>query len=85
MGRKNKRLDFDTFLPPIKEEWRATPRCSRFPDKTVFTTGYRAQIAVDEIRASSTRSKVPVRVYECKQAEGGCGYFHTTSQEEYKE
>ncbi len=85
MGRKNKRLEFDTSLPPIKDERRSMPRCSRFPQKSVFSTGYRAQIAVDEIKARSDRDKTPVRVYECKISEGGCGYFHTTSQEEYKE
>lgn len=85
MGRKNKRIDTDTYLPPIKEERRAMPRCHRFPDKTVFTTGYRAQVAVDEIKASSNRRKTPERVYECKVIEGGCGYFHTTSLREFKE
>jgi len=85
MGRKNKRIELDTYLPPIKEERRSVPKCWRFPDKTVFTTGYRAQIAVDEIRSSSDRNKVPVRVYECEIDEGGCGFFHITSQDEYKE
>ena len=85
MGRKNKRIVEDTFLPPIKEEWRSVPRCSRFPDKTVFTTGYRAQIAIDEISATSHRDKVPERVYECLVEEGGCGFFHITSQREYQE
>jgi hypothetical protein len=85
MGRKNKRIVDDTYLPPIKEERRSVPRCFRFPDKTVFTTGYRAQIAVDEIKARSDRNKVPVRVYECNIDNGGCGFFHTTSQEEYQE
>jgi hypothetical protein len=84
MGRKNKREEVDLYLPTIKEERREMPRCHRFPDKTVFTTGYRAQVAIDEIRATSDRSKVPVRVYECKITEGGCGFFHTTSQEEYE-
>lgn len=85
MGRKNKRVIEDTFLETIKEEKRSMPKCPRFPEKTVFTTGYRAQIAVDEIRATSDRSKVPVRVYECLTSEGGCGFFHTTSLEEFKE
>lgn len=81
MGRKNNRMPMDLYLPPIKEEKRDMPRCSRFPDKTVFTTGYRAQIAIDEIRVTSDREKVPVRVYDCD----ACGYFHVTSQEEYEE
>lgn len=84
MGRKNNRLVVDTFLETIKEEKRTMPRCPRFPDKTVFTTGYRAQVAIDEIKATSNRDKVPTRVYECLPEEGGCGYFHTTSQEEYE-
>lgn len=83
MGRKNRRIVDDLFLPPIKEEWRPMPKCSKFPHKTVFTTGYRAQIAIDEIKATSERDKTPSRVYECLIAEGGCGYFHTTSQDEY--
>lgn len=83
MGRKNKRFIDDTWLPPIKEEYRDMPMCPRFPEKTVFTTGYRAQVAIDEIKATSDRNKVPVRVYECLLEDGGCGYFHTTSQEEY--
>lgn len=85
MGRKNNRIVDDTFLPPIKEEWRSVPKCSRFPDKTVFTTGYRAQIAVDEISVHSSRNKVPERVYECTLDDGGCGFFHITSQREYLE
>lgn len=85
MGRKNRRIEEDTYLPPIKEERRSVPRCARFPEKTVFTTGYRAQIAVDEIKARSDRDKVPVRVYACEVKDGGCGFFHTTSQEEYWE
>lgn len=84
MGRKNKRIEYDTYLPPIKEDKRSMPRCNVFPDKTVFTTAYRAQIAIDEIKAVSDRDKIPVRVYECKLNEGGCGYWHTTSLEEYK-
>lgn len=83
MGRKNKRVDQDLYLPPIKEEYRPTPLCSKFPLKTVFTTGYRAQVAVDEIIARSDREKTPVRVYECLIAEGGCGFFHVTSQKEH--
>lgn len=87
MGRKNKRLkdDIETYLPPIKEEWewRPAPKCSVFPNKAVFTTGYRAQVAIDEIRYTSDREKIPVRVYECKESDGGCSYFHITSQEEY--
>lgn len=85
MGRKNKRIDLDTYLPPIKEEWRPLPKCRKFPDKTVFTTGYRAQTAIDEIRHISDRDKLPERVYDCKLSEGGCGYFHITSIKEYKE
>lgn len=85
MGRKNKRIQEELYLPPIKEDKRSMPRCPRFPDKTVFTTGYRAQIAVDEIKARSTRDKIPQRVYECKVAEGGCGFFHTTSEKEFRE
>lgn len=85
MGRKNKRIDTDTYLPPIKEDKRSMPICKRFPNKTVFTTGYRAQVAIDEIRATSHREKTPERVYECKLDEGGCGYFHTTSLREYRE
>jgi hypothetical protein len=83
MGRKNRRIVEDLFLPPIKEEWRPTPKCFVFPSKAVFTTGYRAQIAVDEIQARSDRDKKPSRVYECKVEDGGCGYFHITSQDEY--
>jgi hypothetical protein len=83
MGRKNRRIVEDLYLPPIKEERRSMPRCGRFPDKTVFTTGYRAQVAVDEIKARSARDKTPIRVYPCEVAEGGCGYYHITSQEEY--
>jgi hypothetical protein len=86
MGRKNKRMDMDLYLPPIKEETekRKMPRCRIFPDKTAFTTGYRAQVAIDEIAATSTRKKVPTRVYECLPNEGGCGFFHVTSQSEYE-
>jgi hypothetical protein len=87
MGRKNKRLVLDTYLEPIKEESerRIMPRCNIFPYKTVFTTGYRAQVAIDEIKARSDRDKTPERVYDCKVADGGCGFFHTTSlsEEEY--
>lgn len=85
MGRKNRRVVDDLYLPPIKEDRRSMPRCSRFPGKTVFTTGYRAQTAVDEIQARSDRDKTPVRVYTCETAEGGCGYFHITSQQGYLE
>lgn len=85
MGRKNRREPLDAYLPPIKEDKRSMPRCSRFPGKTTFTTGYRAQIAVDEIKARSDRQKTPVRVYECEIVEGGCGFFHITSQSEYLE
>lgn len=85
MGRKNRRIKEDLYLPPIKEERRSTPRCWLFPDKTVFTTGYRAQLAVDEIRYTSERDKVPVRVYACDLEDGGCGFFHVTSQEEFQE
>jgi hypothetical protein len=86
MPRKNNRITFDTYLPPIKEEddKRALPICPVFPAKTLFTTGWRAQVAVDEINAHSNRDKKPKRVYECKTSEGGCGYFHTTSQDEYE-
>lgn len=83
MGRKNRRMNLDLYLPPIKDDRRSMPRCSRFPAKTVFTTGYRAQIAVDEIQARSDRDKTPVRVYQCEVDEGGCGYFHITSQHEW--
>lgn len=85
MGRKNKRVELDTYLPPIKEEKRPTPKCNKFPDKTVFTTGYRAQTAVDEIKLRSHRDKTPERVYECKIVDGGCGYFHITGLREYKD
>jgi hypothetical protein len=85
MGRKNRREPLDLYLPPIKDEYRSMPRCSIFPSKTTFTTGYRAQVAVDEIAARSDRDKKPVRVYECLIEEGGCGYFHITGQEEYKD
>lgn len=85
MARKNKRLEEEAFLPLIKDEKRVMPVCPKFPTKTVFTSGYRAQIAIDEIRARSHRDKVPTRVYECKVTENGCGFYHTTSQEEYKE
>jgi hypothetical protein len=85
MGRKNRRLEYDLALPTIKDERRSVPRCNRFPGKTVFTTGYRAQVAVDEIQAHSDRDKTPVRVYSCDTDEGGCGYFHITSQHEYTE
>jgi len=85
MGRKNKRAVTDTYLPPIKEEKRQPPRCARFPDKTVFITGYGAQVAIDEIKAISDRNKTPERVYECKTIEGGCGYYHTTSLKEFRE
>jgi hypothetical protein len=86
MGRKNNRLPEDLYLPPIKEEEqkRKMPRCRIFPTKAVFTTGYRAQVAIDEIKATSERDKVPSRVYECEISEGGCGFFHVTSQDEYE-
>ena len=86
MARKNNRIQDDLYLAPIKEEdeRRKMPRCRVFPDKSVFTTGYRAQVAIDEIAATSTREKVPTRVYECRLAEGGCGFFHVTSQAEYE-
>jgi hypothetical protein len=82
MGRKNRRIVEDLYLPPIKEDKRSMPKCNKFPDKTVFTTGYRAQVAVDEINAVSTEDKTPIRVYSCDEY-GGCGYFHITSQKEY--
>ena len=87
MPRRNKRLPVDHWLPPVKseDEWRALPTCDKFPHKTLFTTGYYAQEVVDEINARSDRDKKPKRVYECKLVEGGCGYFHTTSQLEYRE
>ena len=85
MGRKNRRIVEDLYLAPIKEEKRSVPRCWRFPDKTVFTTGYRAQVAVDEIKYISDRDKVPVRVYACEVEDGGCGFFHVTSLEEFSE
>jgi hypothetical protein len=85
MPRKNRRYQEEVFLPLIKDEKRTMPICPRFPTKTTFTSGYRAQAAIDEIKARSDRDKVPTRVYECKLTEGGCGFFHTTSQDEYKE
>lgn len=85
MARKNRRVEYDLSLPTIKEDRRPMPKCKRFPGKTVFTTGYRAQVAVDEIQARSDRDKTPVRVYSCEINEGGCGYFHITSQSEYKD
>jgi hypothetical protein len=85
MGRKNNRISFDLSLPTIKDERRPPLKCKRFPGKTVFTSGYRAQIAVDEIQARSDRDKTPIRVYPCEIIEGGCGYFHITSQYEYPE
>lgn len=86
MARKNNRLREDLYLPPIKgeDEKRKMPRCRIFPQKTVFTTGYRAQVFIDEVQATSDREKVPSRVYECELADGGCGYFHVTSQDEYE-
>lgn len=84
MGRKNNRIREELYLPPIKEEKRTMPKCRVFPDKTVFITGYRAQVAIDEIRATSDRDKKPKRVYECKVSEGGCGYYHVTGQDEYE-
>lgn len=81
MGRKNNRIVEDTYLPTIKEGRRPSPRCYKFPTKTVFITGYGAQVAIDEIRAVSKEDVVPVRVYECKAKHGGCGFFHITSQE----
>lgn len=85
MGRKNNRIRDDLYLSHIKEEeeYRPALRCWRFPSKTVFTTGYRAQVAIDEIRDRSDRERTPVRVYECFLEDNGCGYFHITSQEEY--
>lgn len=87
MPRKNNRLPEDHWLPTVKaeDEWRELPRCNKFPHKTLFTTGYRAQVAVDEINARSDRNDKPKRVYECFVAEGGCGYFHTTKISEYVE
>lgn len=82
MGRKNKRVIDDTWISPIKDEKRPALKCHRFPNKTVFTTGYRAQVSIDDLKAISDRQKVPQRVYECFIDEGGCGYFHTTSQDE---
>lgn len=82
MARKNRRIVEDLSLPPIKEEWRSMPRCSKFPSKAVFTTGYRAQEAIDEIQSHSKRVKIPKRVYDCKLSAGGCGYYHITSQDE---
>jgi len=86
VGRKNKRIPVEVYLPPIKEaeDRRSMPTCKKFPHKTVFTTGWRAQEAIDEIKARSNRSHTPERVYDCKLSEGGCGYFHTTSMREYK-
>jgi hypothetical protein len=88
MGRKNNRMPVDNEPLPLfkeKDQWRKLPKCRVFPDKTVFTEGYLAQIAVDEIKARSDREKTPERVYECKLADGGCGYFHITGEKEYKE
>jgi hypothetical protein len=87
MPRRNNRVIEEQWLPTFKalDERRELPKCEKFPHKTLFTTGYRAQIAVDEINARSDRDKKPKRVYECKVDEGGCGYFHTTSQGEYRE
>jgi hypothetical protein len=87
MPRKNKRVTEEQWLPTFKalDERRELPVCHKFPQKTLFTTGYRAQVAVDEINARSTRDEKPKRVYECKIDEGGCGYFHTTKLSEYTE
>ena len=86
MGRKNKRIEYDLYLPPIKgeDEKREMPKCPVFPWKTSFTSAYRAQVSIDEIKARSDREKVPTRVYECEVIDGGCGFFHTTSQDEYE-
>lgn len=83
MGRKNNRFTEEVFLPLIKDEKRSMPVCNKFPSKTSFTSGYRAQTAIDEIRARSDRDKVPTRVYECNLEDNGCGFYHITSQEEY--
>ena len=85
MPRKNNRLKEDYWLPTFKaeDEKRDLPVCYKFPHKTLFTTGYRAQIAVDEINARSSRDEKPKRVYECLVEEGGCGYFHTTKISEF--
>lgn len=87
MARKNKRIKYDLWLTPIKDEneWRPQPRCDKFPTKTVFTTGYRAQEAIDEIASQSSQGRIPKRVYDCSIDDGGCGYFHITSQDEYVE
>ena len=87
MGRKNRRLEYDLTLNPIKDEteWRRPMRCRVFPEKSVFSTGYRAQVAIDEINALADGRKKPSRVYECEEAKGGCGYFHITSLTEYEE
>lgn len=87
MPRRNKRVETDHYLPTFKslDERRELPICSKFPHKTLFTTGYRAQIAVDEINARSNRAEKPKRVYECLVEDGGCGYYHTTKISEYKE
>lgn len=85
MGRKNRRIEYDLYLPPIKDERRRLPRCPLFPNKTSFASGYGAQEAIDEIRHSSDRDKVPERVYECLIDDGGCGYFHITSIREIEE
>lgn len=82
-------MNLDLYLPPIKEEeeYRPVPRCPRFPSKTVFTTGYRAQVMIDEINGRAGRpraDKAPIRVYECLAEDQGCGFFHVTSQEEFK-
>lgn len=81
MARKNRRFIEDLPLPLIKEEdeWRPHPRCPKFPYKTLFTSGFRAQMAIDDIRSRADDSHIPERVYECKLEENGCGFFHTTS------
>jgi hypothetical protein len=84
MPRKNNRVEEEVFLPLIKDEKRSMPICPKFPHKTSFTSGYRAQVAIDEIKSRSSREKIPTRVYECEVIQGGCGFYHVTSQEEYE-
>lgn len=81
MGRKNKRFQDEVMpLPTIKSEgeWRLLPLCAKFPGKTLFTTPYRAQSAIDDIKATSDRDHTPERVYDCLVKDGGCGYYHIT-------
>lgn len=78
MGRKNKRIVEDLVLTPIQDEYRK-PKCTSFPDRALFFTGYAAQTAIDDARAYSRNAHE--RVYECRLTEGGCGYYHIVSEE----